>query len=146
MRQVLMEAIHILTSPDLGIAEDLANGDSFVTLRISPDFVNDDILDNMFTLGVLCSIFMIKTHAGPDPISPALLQAAIGGLDSIVDMDWIRGTFVEVWETFRLIPVNSEVEIPNITSLRRLFESRMAGSNVRVIVFLACIDSHAITV
>jgi len=125
MREVLMTAIQVFLNPERGIVEDLGIEDGFVSLKISADFVCEDTLDDIFTFGALCAIFMIKAHLGPDPVSPALIQAAIGGTSSIVDADWVTSTHEHVAEKLRLLPIDGEVPIPDDRQLRWLFEARL---------------------
>lgn len=131
MREVLLAAVHSFLDPTVGILDDLSNDDGFFGLKVSAEpFVSENTLDNAFTLGALCAIFMVKCHMPPDRVSPALLQAAIGGVKSIVDEDWIRATHEEVAKVLTLLPADKDVAIPNDRLLRRLFESRMPGCRV----------------
>lgn len=125
-----MAAIQEYLTPERGIVVDLGNEDGFVTLKISPDFASEDTLDDIFAFGALCAIFMIKAHLGPDPVSPSLIQATIGGIDSIIDSDWVASVHEQVAETLRLVPLDGEVPIPNIRSLRWHFESRLSHCRV----------------
>jgi len=132
MREILMTAIQEYLKPERGIVEDLGNEDGFVTLKISPDFAGEETLDDVFAFGALCAIFMIKAHIGPDPISPALILAAISGVPSIVDPNWVTSTHEQVAEKLRLVPIDGEVPIPDNRQLRWHFESRLSGCRVRV--------------
>ena len=120
MREVLMTAIQVFLDPERGIVEDLGIEDGFVSLKISADFVCEDTLDDIFTFGALCAIFMIKAHLGP-----ALIQAAIGGTGSIVDADWVTSTHEQVAEELCLLPIDGEVPIPDDRQLHWLFEARL---------------------
>jgi len=86
MRQILAQAIAICQNLDHDITEHLGNSDDYVVLKISADgIVQQDTLDLYYAFGVLCAIFLVKAHSAPEPVSPALIQAAIGGIDSILD-------------------------------------------------------------
>jgi len=136
MREVLLAAVQSFLTPEVGILEDLSNNDGYFTLKVSiGGFVSNNTLDNIFTLGALCAIFWLKCHAAPSPISPALIQAAIGGIDSLIDEAWVRTTHEEVAETLTLLPMDGNIPIPNNTVLRRLFESRVAGCRVGIISY-----------
>jgi len=124
MREVIMEAIRILSSPEIGILEDLSNDDGYFSLKFG-GFVSDDTLNSVFTLGVLCALCVIKAHAGPDPISPILIQAAIGGIDSIMDDTWLQVTAEQAASLLSILPEDATTPIPNNIDLRRLVESRM---------------------
>ena len=87
----------------------------------------------MFVVGVLCAFFMLKCHLGPDPVSPALIQAAIGGVDSIVESEWIEAINSDVANKLGLLPANPNVPIPDNQNLRILTTSKM--SNFRVIIY-----------
>ena len=130
MREVLMTAIQKYLAPERGIVDDLGNEDGFVTLKVSPDFASEDTLNDIFAFGALCAIFMIKTHVGPDPVSPALIQAAIGGIGSIVDPNWVASTHEQVAEKLRLLPIDGDIPIPDNRELRWHFESRLSGCRV----------------
>ena len=133
MREVLLMAIQSLLLPEFGIVEDLSNDDGFVGLKVSAgSFVSDNTLDNIFTLGALCAIFWLKCHAAPTPISPALIQAVIGGPDTVVDEEWVKATHEQVAEILSLLPVDGDAPIPDNTKLRRLFESRIIGCRVQL--------------
>jgi hypothetical protein len=137
MREVLLTAIQSLLVPEFGIMEDLSNDDGFVGLKVSTgSFVSNNTLDNIFTLGALCAIFWLKCHAAPTPVSPALIQASIGGIDTVVDEEWVKATHEQVAELLLLLPVDGDTPIPDNTKLRRLFESRITGSRVCISYFL----------
>jgi hypothetical protein len=130
MRQVLLEAIH-LASED--ILEDLDNDDGYQTLKISADFmVSDKTLRQCFALGALCTIFMIKTHSAPEPISPALIQAAIGSRYSIQDRNWVRSISPPIAAILDLLPKprNFHDPIPDHPELRSLVRTKFPGTSV----------------
>ena len=136
MREVLLAAVHSYLNPAFAILEDLSNDDGFFGLKVSAEpFVSDDTLDNAFTLGALCAIFMVKCHMPPNPVSPALLQAAIGGVESIVDEDWVKATHEEVAKVLTLLPADKNIPVPNNPLLRRLCESRMPNCRVCLLLF-----------
>lgn len=121
--------------PERGLVQDTGNGDGYVTLRTSSLFVSNDTLNNAFALGVLCAFFMLKCHSGPDPVSPALIQAAIGGVDSIVDSEWLEAINPDVAKKLAILPADPNVPIPEDNqSLRILIASKM--SNFRVSTFI----------
>ncbi|KAF8151619.1 hypothetical protein B0H34DRAFT_801323 [Crassisporium funariophilum] len=124
MREVLMEAVNLLVTHEAGIAYDLSNDDSYLSLRVS-DFVSESTLNSAFTLGVICAMFMIKAHAGPDPVSPSLLQAAIGGVESIVNFPWVHAANKQAAQVLALLPVDAAVPIPDNQDLNFLFQSRI---------------------
>lgn len=129
-----MEAINLLLLPERGLVQDTGNGDNYLTLRTSTSslFVSNDTLNNTFALGVLCAFFMLKCHAGPDPVSPALIQAAIGGVDSIVDSEWIEAINPDVAKRLGLLPVDPNVPIPEDNQdLRIPIASKMRNFRVR---------------
>ena len=131
IREVLMEAINLLLLPERGLVQDTGNGDGYLTLRTSSLFVSDDTLNNAFALGVLCAFFMLKCHSGPDPVSPALIQAAIGGVDSIVDSEWIEAINPDVAKKLGLLPTDPNIPIPEDNqSLRILIASKMSDFRV----------------
>jgi hypothetical protein len=131
MRQVLSEALMICQSKENDITEHLGNSDDYISLKISADaIILEDTLDLYYAFGVLCAIFLIKTHSAPEPVSPALIQAAIGGIDSILDPEWIASISPEVAKILSLLPANPEVEIPNHPALRAFIEARLVNSRV----------------
>lgn len=132
-----MEAINLLLLPERGLVQDTGNGDGYLSLKTSSSslFVSNDTLNNAFALGVLCAFFMLKCHSGPDPVSPVLLQAAIGGVDSIVDFEWIEAINPDVAKSLSLLPTDPDVPIPEDNqSLRILIASKM--DNFRVCTHL----------
>ncbi|KDR72188.1 hypothetical protein GALMADRAFT_229037 [Galerina marginata CBS 339.88] len=129
MRQILLEAVQLASE---GIVEDLDNGDGYVSLKISADrMVSDKTLDRCFALGALCTIFMVKAYAAPEPISPALIQAAIGTHYSIQERRWIRSISPPVAETLDLLPtpVNFRHPIPDHPKLRSMVRSKFPGTS-----------------
>ena len=137
MHEVLLVAIQSLLIPEIGIVEDLANDDGFVGIKVSTgSYVSNNTLDNIFTLGALCAIFWLKCHAAPTPVSPALIQAAIGGINTVVDEEWIKATHEQAAATLSLFPVDGGTPIPDNIKLCRLFESRITGSRVCISCFL----------
>lgn len=110
MREVLMEVIDLLLEPHIGLVQE--TGDGYMGLRISSAFVSEATLNNAFALGALCAIFMIKAHSMPGRVSPALIQAAIGGVESIVDYDWVKALNTETAETLSLLPSDPMIPIP----------------------------------
>lgn len=136
MRQILCEALMICQSKENDITEHLSNTDEYISLKISVDGIMlEDTLDLYYAFGVLCSIFLIKTHSAPEPVSPALIQAAIGGIDSILDPDWIASISPGVAKILSLLPANPEAEIPNHPALHAFIEARLVNSRVRSLQF-----------
>lgn len=105
-----MGAIGLLLEPHIGLVQE--TGDGYMGLRISSAFVSEATLNSAFALGALCAIFMIKAHSMPGRVSPALIQAAIGGVDSIVDYDWVKALNSETAETLSLLPSAPTIPIP----------------------------------
>ena len=130
MRDILSEAIKIASE---GILEDLDNNDGYMTLRISADgMVSERTIDRCFALGALCTIFMIKTHGAPEPISPALIQAAIGSLSSIQERRWLRSISPPIASILSLLPTTRDYlhPIPDHPDLRSLVRSKFPGTTV----------------
>ena len=130
MRDVLSEAIKIASE---GILEDLDNNDGYMTLRISADgMVSGRTVDRCFALGALCTIFMIKAHAAPEPISPALIHAAIDSLTSLQERAWLRSVSPPIASTLDLLPTptNFHHAIPDHPDLRSLVRSKFPGTTV----------------
>ena len=131
MRQVLLEALLLCTNSQNDITEDLGNSDDYVSLKVSAEgIVQEETLDLYYAFGVLCAIFLIKTHSAPEPVSPALIQAAIGGIDSILDRDWIASISPCVFRLLSLVPVNTEEPIPDNPALRAFVEAKLVNSRV----------------
>jgi len=59
-----------------------------ITTRRAP--INDDQALDLRVFGLSCMLYMVTFELAPDPVSPALLQFAIGNLESIIDMSFIR--------------------------------------------------------
>ena len=141
MRQVLSEAIQIASE---GILEDLDNEDGYMSLKISADgIVAESTINRCFTLGALCTIFMIKAHAAPEPISPALIQAAIGPCQSIQERQWVRSISPPIAAILDLLPtpLNFHHPIPDHPELRSLVRRRFPGTSVCLIysiIFCRC--------
>ena len=129
-----MEEINLLLLPEHGLVQDTGNGDGYLTLRTSSSslFVSNDTLNNAFALGVLCVFFILKCHLGPNPVSSALIHAAIGGVDSIVDSEWIEAINSDVANKLGLLLADPNVPIPDNQNLRILIASKM--SNFQVII------------
>ena len=104
-----MGAIELLLEPQIGLVQETVDG--YMSLRIS-SFISEATLNNAFALGALCAIFMIKAHSMPGRVSPALIQAAIGGVNSIVDYDWVKALNNETAETLSLLPSDPSIPIP----------------------------------
>ena len=136
MRQVLSQALAIFRNTHHDIVEHLGNADDYVGLKISADgIVQEDTLDVYYAFGVLCAIFLIKTHSAPEPISPALIQMAIGGIDSILEPEWIASVSPSVSKILSLLPVNPDEPIPDIPVLRAFIEAKLVNSHVRSSLF-----------
>lgn len=101
MRQVLSEAIRVTserTCQDIKTTED-----SYVYLQVK-DFPDAAVEDYAFALGVLCTMFFLRVHSAPLPVSPALLQATIGGIDSVVDSAWLAAVLPDTFNLIKLFP------------------------------------------
>jgi hypothetical protein len=127
-RQVLSEALQYCL--DQNICE-VVNQDGYVSLKTS-SFVSSPRLDLVFAFGVLSAMFLVKVQTGPDPLSPALLQAAIGGFESLKDLRWVSVVFPDIAREIALMPKSHGLPTPqNIQDrqrLSRLVESRMSTS------------------
>lgn len=70
MHQVLLEDLMICQSNKNDITEQLGNSDDYIGLKISANaIILDDTLHLYYTFGILCAIFLIKTHSMPEPVS-----------------------------------------------------------------------------
>lgn len=104
--------------------------DGYVSLKISR-FPSEDKLDVVFALGQLAAIYMLKVGNGPDPISPALLECVINGVDSIVDLPWIQCFYQSLSPTLALLPVeygSMSHQPEDCVKLMRIFHARMDSS------------------
>ncbi|KAG2127387.1 hypothetical protein BD769DRAFT_1775932 [Suillus cothurnatus] len=105
--------------------------DGYVTLKIS-SFPSDEKLDIVFALGRLAAIYMIKVSNGPDPVSPALLECVINGLDAIMDLPWLRHFHPSLMQTLILLPVEHGGEMPSNVQdclrLVRIFQTHMGST------------------
>ncbi|KAF8950867.1 hypothetical protein BDZ97DRAFT_1933246 [Flammula alnicola] len=129
MREVLAEALVFCQSAENDIVEHLGNSDDYVGLKISADgIVQQDTLDLYYAFGALCAIFMIKTHAAPEPFSPAFILAALQGIDSILEPAWIASISPAVSKILSLLPANPEEPIPNDRALRGFVEANLVNS------------------
>ncbi|KAF8971331.1 hypothetical protein BDZ97DRAFT_1913826 [Flammula alnicola] len=129
MREVLAEALVFCQSAENDIVEHLGNSDDYVGLKISADgIVQQDTLDLYYAFGALCAIFMIKTHAAPEPFSPAFILAALRGIDSILEPAWIASISPAVSKILSLLPANPEEPIPNDRALRGFVEANLVNS------------------
>jgi hypothetical protein len=106
----------------------VVNEDGYVSLRLS-SFPTDIRLDALFTLGVLCTMYLIKIQNGPNPVSPILLEAAINGLESIIDMHWLTVVVPDISQTLALFPISHDqqflTDIQDLHRLRLMVASRM---------------------
>lgn len=101
MRQVLSEALRVAserTCQDIRSTED-----GYVYLQVE-DFPDATIEDYAFALGVLCTMFFIRVHSAPLPVSPALLQATIGGVGSLIDSAWLTAVLPDTANLIKLFP------------------------------------------
>jgi hypothetical protein len=63
-------------------------------------------------LGFCCMLYMFTFQLSPDSISPALIQFCIGGLQSLIDIDFIQGFAPETavklhaWPLDHTVPLN----------------------------------------
>jgi hypothetical protein len=137
MRQVLSEALMICQNEENDITEHLGNSDDYIGLKISADaIILEDTLDLYYTFGILCAIFLIKTHSAPEPVSPSLIQAAIGGIDSVLDPKWIASISPGVAKILSLLPANPNEDIPNHPTLRSFIEARLVNCRVGSLLLL----------
>lgn len=77
--------------------------DGFVFLQVD-EFPDADQEDYAFALGVLCTMFLLRVHSAPLPVSPALLQVTIGGIDSLVDSAWLEAILPDMFNVLKLFP------------------------------------------
>lgn len=131
VREVLYEAIKIAASDD--IVESVDNEDGYVTLKVSTDdIVGEESLDKCFALGVLCTFFLCKTHSAPDPISPVLLQVAIGGFDSIMDAPWLKSVCPPIAAILARLPADGNIPIPaDDRELQSALRRNLTSTSVR---------------
>ena len=136
MRQVLSEALLFCCSAQNDLTEHVGGSDDYISLKVSADgIIQPDVLDLYYAFGAICALFLIKTHSAPEPVSPALIQAAIGGVDSILDSDWIASISPGVSQVLSLLPVNPEEPIPDSSALRRFVEANLVNSRVSLVFF-----------
>lgn len=98
---MLSEAIQVAckhTCQDVQLTDD-----GFVFLQIE-EFPGGEVEDYAFALGVLCTMFLLRVGSAPLPVSPALLQVAIGGIESLVDAAWLRALLPDTFRTLTLFP------------------------------------------
>lgn len=102
-REVLDAALQIACSrvshPDMQTDE------GFVQLAV-PEFALVEDEDNAFALGVLVTMNLLRSFCAPLPLSPALLQAVIGGAESLNDPTWLQAVLPESWTTLWLFPMS----------------------------------------
>jgi hypothetical protein len=127
MRQILSEALKMCLDENICVT----NSDNYVSLKVS-SFVSSARLDIFFALGILCAMFLIKAETGPEPVSPALLQAAIGGFDSLKDLGWLSVVFPDTAQQLALLPESHDdtiIQNPEDRKiLARLLECHMSTS------------------
>ena len=87
LRQVLDNALQLCIANENKTCEEMDDG--YFSLNIS-QWPSPKKLDVVFALSFLSATFMLKTHLSPDPLSPALIQAVVGGFDSLLDIPWIN--------------------------------------------------------
>lgn len=104
-RQVLSEAIRIACSRTCQDVQSTEDG--FVFLQVD-EFPDADLEDYAFALGVLSTMFLLRVHSAPLPISPALLQVAIGGINSLVDSAWLEAVLPDTYNVLKLFPSSAD--------------------------------------
>ena len=62
-------------------------------------------------LGFCCMLYIFTFHLFPDPISPALVQFCIGGLKSVIDIDFIRAFAPETAVKLHVWPLDHSVPL-----------------------------------
>jgi hypothetical protein len=78
-------------------------------------------LDSIYALGILCTIYLIMVQAGPDMISPVLLEAAVNGIASIVDIKWLSAVTPITAKDLALLPASPTDSFPtHMAELHRL--------------------------
>jgi hypothetical protein len=104
---------------------------------------------------------MFTFHLSPDPISPALIQFCIGGLQSLIDIDFIQGFAPETavklhaWPLDHTIPLDLSHVRGQVTAANLALEHlnmMVSRQNVRLMEylhstphFLACTASRCNT-
>ena len=89
MHQVLLEDLMICQSNKNDITEQLGNSDDYIGLKISANAI---ILDDTLHLSSLLAYYalsFLSKHTACQNQSPSLIQAAISGIDSVLDLKWI---------------------------------------------------------
>ncbi|KAG2126900.1 hypothetical protein DEU56DRAFT_758730 [Suillus clintonianus] len=99
--QVLYEAICVASNRTCQDVQSTEDG--FVFLQVD-EFPDADQEDYAFALGVLCTMFLLRVHSAPLPVSPALLQVTIGGIDSLVDSAWLEAILPDMFNVLKLFP------------------------------------------
>ncbi len=88
MQQVLSEALLFCCSAQNDLTEHVRGSDDYISLKVLADsIIQLDIFDLYYAFGTICALFLIKMHSAPEPVYSALIQAAIGEVDSILDSD-----------------------------------------------------------
>ncbi|PPR06191.1 hypothetical protein CVT24_000635 [Panaeolus cyanescens] len=135
-RQVFTAALEKLSE---GILEDLSLQEGYHTLKIAenPDLLSPSALDKCRVLGAFTAVFLLLTQAPPPLLSPALLQAAIGGVSSIVDEQWIKATHSpRLAEILALVSSDNSVPIP--LDDRNLLSTDSQNLAARELRYLIC--------
>lgn len=142
MRDVFVAAFEI-HSKDLLMDLDF---DDYKTLFRSaePALVTESVKNNYFVLGVLVSLILYKVHAPPPHITPALLQYAIGGIESVLgDRTWltsISSTLNNVWD---VVPDNPRRPIDtNNDILLQVIRIMLNGTRMDVSIFFVYLKDH----
>ncbi|KAG6371120.1 hypothetical protein JVT61DRAFT_9879 [Boletus reticuloceps] len=108
---------------------------------ITPDSMGDGVTREVLdaALRIVCSCVspldtqtdegfvmmnLLRSFCAPLPLSPALLQAVIGGVESLDDPSWLQAVLPESWSTLRLFPV-SRLAVHDESSLSATDHNRL---------------------
>ena len=119
MRHVFANLVPELGKDSLDILHDPGNEDGYMTRKIEENLPGGDArLHYIVALGVAANLALIKAEVPPLPLSPALIEAAIHGIESILDNRFIQTMYERQWNLISQIPIDGNIEIPNVLSLK----------------------------
>ncbi|KZP10894.1 hypothetical protein FIBSPDRAFT_962673, partial [Athelia psychrophila] len=83
------------------------NAEGYYSLATYSASITPDHSLDIQTLALLCLLYIFTFELAPDPISPALFQFAIGGLPSIIDLNFVSSFAPETAQKLAAWPLDT---------------------------------------
>jgi hypothetical protein len=108
-RAVITALLH-KTVGDLNLCK-AVNAEIYYSLTFPKAQITDSQYLHIRVLAVLCLLYIFTFELAPDPISPALLQFCLSGMDGIIDIDFVRCFAPETANKLSVWPLSHDIPL-----------------------------------